>query len=142
MTINVLKLCVGAASIDDLRAWVERTAVVAPRGLRTVRITTRMAPKRVDEIVSGGSLYWVIKGAVAARQRIVAIEPFDDGGGVTRHHIVLDAEVVPVRARPCRAFQGWRYLRPEDAPADVTLTDVDSAMPAGMRRDLQELCLL
>jgi hypothetical protein len=142
MTLHVLKLCVGANSIDDLREWVAETAQPWPGGRRASRTTTRMAPKRVAEILAGGSLYWVIRGAVAARQRVLALEPFDDGGGVQRHHIVLDADVVPVRARPCRAFQGWRYLRPEDAPADIALAAIDDAMPAAMRRDLQELCLL
>lgn len=142
MTVHVLKLAVGADSLDHMKAWAVRGAAPGPKGRPAVRITTRMAPKRVDDILAGGSLYWVIKGSVAARQRILAIEPFDDASGVQRHHIVLDTEVVPVRPRPCRAFQGWRYLRPEDAPLDIVLSDVDAAIPAAMRRDLQELCLI
>jgi hypothetical protein len=142
MTVHVLKLCVGANSLDDLRDWVERTAVAGPRGRRTVRTTTRMAPKRLAEILDGGSLYWVIRGAIAARQRILAIEPVEATGAVPRHHIVLQTDVVAVRARPCRAFQGWRYLRAEDAPADIATTEADAAMPPAMRRDLLELCLL
>ena len=142
MTVHILKLAVGAASFDHLAAWAERVA--SPWGTGSAaRITTRMAPKRVDEVVDGGSLYWVIKGTVTARQRILGLEPFTDPSGISRTYILLHPDVTAVRPRPCRPFQGWRYLRPEDAPADIRgiLAD-DDAIPAAMRRDLMELCLL
>ena len=107
-----------------------------------MRITTRTAPKRVDEVLADGSLYWVIKGSVQARQRVVGIEPFNDASGVARVHILLAPDVVAVRPRPCRPFQGWRYLRADEAPVDVSAAAMDEAMPAAMRRDLLELCLL
>ncbi|MBJ3775730.1 DUF1489 family protein [Acuticoccus mangrovi] len=144
MALHLLKLAVGAASFDDLRAWAERQAAEHAAAGRSAaaRITTRMAPKRVDEVLDGGSLYWVIKGSLQARQRILAFEPFTDASGIGRIHIALHPELVAVRPRPSRPFQGWRYLRPADAPADWAVGEIDDAIPETMRRDLMELCLL
>ena len=96
----------------------------------------------MDEIVGEGSLYWVIKGRIAARQRIEAIEPFTDEDGISRCHIVLDPVVVPVQSRPCRPFQGWRYLAAKDAPADIANGEAPGDMPEAMREDLRSLGLL
>ncbi len=139
MTLHLLKLAVGAQSVDDLRVRNEGRSEGA---MRLSRITTRMAPKRADEIVGVGSLYWVVKGVVAARQVVHAIEPFKDSSGVSRVWIMLRPEVTTVRPRPCRPFQGWRYLRAEDAPEDWDLGAIDAAMPPAMRRELAELCLI
>lgn len=138
MTLHILKLCVGAPDIQDLADWQEMR-------LRTVgRIyhTTRMIPKRADEIVGKGSLYWVIKGMVSCRQKIIAIKPFEDDDGITRCNLVLDPELVAVRPQPKRPFQGWRYLKPEDAPADLPRGDGVAGMPEKMRNELAELGLL
>ena len=75
-----------------------------------------MWPKREAELVAGGSLYWVIKGLVLGRQRMLGLERFDNGDGISRCLIRLDPEVVRTLPQPRRAFQGWRYLRPDDAP--------------------------
>jgi hypothetical protein len=103
-----------------------------------------MVPKRMDEIVGGGSLYWVIKGQLCARQRLVAIRPFTDEGGIGRCHLVLEPTVVPVQPRPCRPFQGWRYLKAEDAPRDLSRDAAGdlAAMPEELRRELAQLGLL
>lgn len=142
--MHLLKLAVGADSLDHLKGWAARQADSNEKrtGRRTVSITTRSQPKRADEITAGGSLYWVIKGVLAARQPILAFEPFKDGDGIGRIRIIMGPEVTAVRPRPCRPFQGWRYLRADDAPPDWTLADIDEAMPQKMRRDLMELCLI
>lgn len=103
-----------------------------------------MVPKRADAIAGAGSLYWVIKGLVACRQPIRAIRPFVDGDGIGRCHLVLDPSVVPVEPRPCRPFQGWRYLAEADAPRDLGRDAAVSlsAMPEAMRRELAALGLL
>lgn len=144
MTVHLLKLAVGADSVAHLEAFVARQAEAARAvGDRpAARITTRMAPKRADEVTGGGSLYWVVKGLVAARQRVIAIEPFTDRTGTGRVSIVLDPSVVAVRPRPCRPFQGWRYLRAQDAPADLSTAAASDDMPPQMRRELLELCLI
>ena len=100
-----------------------------------------MVPKRRDEVLDGGSLYWVIKGFTAVRQRLIDIRPFVDKEGVPRCHLVYDKELVLVSPRPRRAFQGWRYLEPKDAPPDVR-GGASGDMPEKLRRELAELGLL
>ena len=105
---------------------------------------TRMTPKREDEILAGGSLYWVIRGEVAAREKIVALEQFRDKDGIGRCRIVMQPKVIAVSPRPMRPFQGWRYLKPDSAPADLGKTSAKgvAAMPEPLRRELRDLGLL
>ena len=145
MALHLIKLCVGADSLDDLRQWMAARMLEAKRRgapLRHAHVT-RMTPKRADEILAGGSLYWVIKGLISARQAIVGIEPFIDTDGVSRCRLWLDGEVVAVAPRPMRAFQGWRYYEAKDAPPDLDRAPPGFAeMPESMRRELAGLGLL
>ena len=145
MPLHLLKLCVGAESISDLEEWIEERMMLERRlGRPEEQIhTTRMVPKRLDEIVAGGSLYWVIKGQISARQRLTAIRPFTDGDGIGRCHLVMEPVVVPLEPRSCRPFQGWRYLAGKDAPRDIDGRSGDlGAMPEELRRELAGLGLL
>ena len=143
MALHLIKLCVGCDSVKDLEDWIlekrRRT-----RGKKTEHIhTTRMAPKRADELTGGGSIYWVIRGEVMCRQKMLAVRPFVDKAGVGRCRLVLEPKVVPVEPRPWRAFQGWRYLAAKDAPRDLDRVAPGArAMPETMRRELRELGLL
>ncbi len=123
MALHLLKLCVGAASVDDQKAWIrKRVAQNESDGRGRVHdCVTRMRPRRADELVDGGSLYWVIKGVVLARQRILKLEPRPGGDGVERTAIILQPRLHLTEPQPRRAFQGWRYLKPEDAPADIAV---------------------
>jgi hypothetical protein len=145
MPLHLLKLCVGADSIHDLESWIaERLAGMRARGEKPERFhTTRMVPKRAAELLDGGSLYWVIRGQVAARETLLDIRPFTDAEGINRCKLVLDSKVVPVMPRPYRAFQGWRYLAAHEAPADFGSSAAEIAdMPETMRRELRELGLV
>jgi hypothetical protein len=145
MTLHLIKLCVGADSLADLRGWMEaRVREAAQRGApRRHAHITRMTPKRSETLIDGGSLYWVIKGLVAARQRLVAVEPFMDAHGIGRCKLWLDGEVVAVAPRPMRAFQGWRYYEPKEAPPDLDESQPGvAAMPETLRRELASLGLL
>ena len=145
MALHLLKLCVGADSLADLHAYTAaRLAACRADGRPPVaHHTTRMVPKRVDELLDGGALFWVIKGQIAARQSLVAIEPFVDGEGVARCRLHLEPEIVAVLPRPCRPFQGWRYLPHADRPVDLAGGWAGLAvMPEAMRRELRDLCLL
>jgi hypothetical protein len=145
MPLHILKLCVGCESIADLEGWIAENEALFRRLGRDFeqKHTTRMVPKRVAEILNGGSLYWVIKGLVACRQRIVDIQPFTDGEGIGRCHLVLEPKVIPVDPRPCRPFQGWRYLTDKDRPRDLGKGAAAVAdMPEPMRRELASLGLL
>lgn len=141
----MLKLCVGAESISDLEEWIEEQMLMRRRMGRPEEQThtTRMVPKRVDELIDEGSLYWVIKGQISARQKLLAVRPFTDADGIGRCHLVLEPVVVPVAPRPCRPFQGWRYLADKDRPGDLAERGGDlGVMPETMRRELAELGLL
>jgi hypothetical protein len=120
MPLHLVKLCVGVDSVDELEDW-QRDRL---KGLRRARKTpelvhrTRQMPRRRDELLAGGSVYWVIKGMILVRQPIADLRPAEREG-VPCCDIVLAADLVPTRPQARRAFQGWRYLQPEDAPEDI-----------------------
>jgi hypothetical protein len=145
MPLHLIKLAVGAESVQDMTDWVkQRLKEKKRKGQKPEHIhTTRMVPKRADELKDGGSLYWVIKGQVSCRERILDIRPFVDKEGIGRCRVVLDGKVVPVEPRPYRAFQGWRYYPEKDAPKDLTRAAPGVAkMPEQLRRELRELGLI
>lgn len=141
MTIHIVKLCVGADSVEDLAEWQAgqiKRAKKAKAKLVAPHCGTRMWPKRVEEVLAGGSLYWVIKGVVSVRQRIIAIDHVTDHHG-ERCGLYLDANLQRTVPQPRRAFQGWRYLDPKDAPADLGATQGGANLPEHLRRQLVEL---
>jgi hypothetical protein len=145
MPLHLLKLCVGADSVADLEGWIARRSDEQRRAGQVPEHghTTRMTPKRAAELLDGGSLYWVIRGQVAARQRLLALRSFTDGDGIGRCHLVLQPDVVAVAGRPCRPFQGWRYLEAVSAPPDAGRVAPDlAALPDAVRRELRDLGLI
>jgi hypothetical protein len=145
MTLNLIKLCVGCDSIKELEARIrERLKDRRKRGeFRDHIHTTRMVPKRAEDLLSGGSLYWIIRGQVMCRQTLKDVQPFVDKEGIGRCRLVLVPKVVPVEPRPWRAFQGWRYLEAKDAPRDLDRAAPGAAaMPETLRRELRDLGLL
>lgn len=146
MALHLIKLSVGTDSIKDLQDWIDAKLKKsgAGRRARSQRIhVTRMVPKRAAELIDGGSIYWVIRGEIACRERIFDVQPFTDKDGVHRCQLVLDPKCVPVQPRPYRAFQGWRYLDPKDAPPDLgRIARGTETMPEPLRRELRELGLL
>ena len=121
MPLHLIKLAVGCESVKELKGWVaERMATAKKKGLPLRHIhVTRMTPKRDEELLAGGSLYWVIKGEIAAREKLIAIEPFRDKDGIGRCRLVMQPKVIAVSPRPMRPFQGWRYLTRGRAPPDL-----------------------
>jgi len=144
MSLNLIKLCVGADSIEDLEEWIAFRLDEKRRAGEPVEQfhTTRMLPKRGEELLAGGSLYWVIKGSVQCRQRLLDIRPFTDAEGINRCHLVLEPVVIRTGWQPRRAFQGWRYLEPKDSPPDVREGDGIATLPPKLRGELAELGLL
>jgi hypothetical protein len=134
MTIHILKLCVGAESVEDLADFQKRQIKKRKRPV----CGTRMWPKRAGDVLAGGSLYWVIKGVVLVRQRIVEIAEVRDDHGL-RCGLYLDPEIVRTSPQPRRAFQGWRYLDPKDAPPDLGDIKGGADLPEDIRRKLVEL---
>ncbi|MBS0533226.1 MAG: DUF1489 domain-containing protein [Proteobacteria bacterium] len=146
MPLHLIKLSVGTDSIADLQGWIDdKIKAQKKRGVKKPeRIhTTRMVPKRADELKDGGSIYWVIKGQILCRETIIDIRPFTDKDGIHRCKLVLDPKCVPVEPRPRSAFQGWRYLLDKEAPRDLTKAAKGAVnMPEDMRRELMQLGLL
>lgn len=138
--VNLLKLCVGADRVEDLIAWQDAHRQGWAGG-RPVHVT-RMWPKRADEVLAGGSLYWVFKGAILARQRIVGLEERVGGDGIARCALVLDPAVIRTEAAARRPFQGWRYLPPAEAPPDLARSRArEEVLPDALARALAEIGL-
>jgi hypothetical protein len=145
MPLHLIKLCVGCDSVADLEDWIkQKLKEKKKRRQKPEHIhTTRMIPKRAEELIDGGSLYWVIRGQISCREKILDIRPFTDKDGISRCRVVLDGKLVLVEPRPRSAFQGWRYFEPKDAPRDLARAAPGaSKMPEQMRRELRELGLL
>lgn len=129
--VHLLKLCVGADSIDDLADWQKSQRHRWPDGC-AVHVT-RMWPKREAEVLNGGSLYWVIKGVILCRQKIVGLDQLVGSDGISRCAIKLDPEICLTDAAPRRPFQGWRYLDPQDAPRDLPMRRKgEETLPPGL----------
>jgi hypothetical protein len=139
--LHLTKLAVGVRDIDHLRELQAERATRNP----PLRHRTRMFPRRRDEVISGGSMYWVISGSMLVRQRILDIieDQRDNGDACTG--LLLDPRLVPLAGRPTKPFQGWRYLRPDEAPSDLgrrARAKGEASLPPSLRRELQVLCLL
>ena len=145
MPLHLIKLSVGSDSVKDLEDWIrQKMKAKKKRRQKFERVhTTRMVPKRAEELLDGGSIFWVIRGQILCRERLLDIRPFIDHDGIGRCRLVLDPKLVLVEPRPFRAFQGWRYLAGMDAPRDLDRAAPGAAaMPEPMRRELRDLGLL
>ncbi|MGI9370590.1 MAG: DUF1489 family protein [Ruegeria sp.] len=139
--VNLIKLSVGSESVDSLVVWQDSYRLRFDDGLP--RHITRMWPKREAEILNGGSIYWVIKGVVQCRQRILRLDEVIGQDGIRRCGIVLDPEVHRTQNALKRPFQGWRYLKPQDTPADLPKgRSEDDALPEDMNRALADIGVL
>ncbi|NOC93806.1 DUF1489 family protein [Ruegeria sp. HKCCD6604] len=139
--VNLIKLSVGSESVDTLMAWQDSYRQRFADGLP--RHVTRMWPKREAEILNGGSIYWVIKGVVQCRQRILRLDEVIGDDGIRRCAIVLDPKLHRTQNALKRPFQGWRYLKPEDTPADLPKNrEQDDALPDDLNRALAEIGVL
>ena len=137
--MNLLKLCVGADSVEDLLDWQRSQRHHWPEG-RAIHVT-RMWPKREAEVLEG-SLYWVIKGVILCRQRILDLQEVNLGDGIPRCALVLDQEVIRTEAAPRRPFQGWRYLSPAESPRDLPKGRTkDDPLPPALAQALAEIGL-
>ncbi len=131
MPLHLIKLCVGVDTVDDLERWV------STRKKRQTHVT-RQTPRRGEEILAGGSLYWVIKGVVQCRQTVLGLEACERDG-VASCRIVLEPKLVRTEPALRRPFQGWRYLTDADAPADLKTGEGGGDLPADLQRKLIEL---
>ena len=144
--MHLIKLCVGIESPAELIAWQRHRLEVLRRSGKPAELVhrTRHMPKKRDEVLDGGSLYWVIKGVIQLRQRITDLREEMNAEGRSMCGIVFDPVLVPTRPQTRRPFQGWRYLTAADAPPDLPQAERGAieAMPAEMRAELAALALL
>ncbi len=139
--VNLIKLSVGTETVEGLAAWQRDARAQGPDGLP--RHITRKWPKRAPEILSGGSIYWVIKGLVQCRQRVMRLDEVIGEDGIRRCAIVLAPELHRTQSVQRRPFQGWRYLPPGDSPPDLPDGRQDEdALPADLNRALAEIGVL
>lgn len=146
MTLHLIKLAVGADSPESMAGYQSARAISMDGpmdGRRVVPVPTRMRPKREADLLDGGSLFWVVRGEIRVRQQLVALEGAVDGDGRAFCRILVDSRLVPVRPRPQRPFQGWRYLTAEQAPADLaTGSGGDGDLPPDLARELRGIGVL
>ncbi len=144
MALHLLKLCVGIETVDELAKWQSahlKAQIKRGKAKAELQHVTRQMPKRADEILAGGSLYWVIKGQIALRQKILELRPVTRTG--TPHcAIIYDKKLILVARRTHRAFQGWRYLKAEDAPPDARGNIGGDGLPEDLKAELVNLGLL
>jgi hypothetical protein len=146
MTVHLIKLCVGCDSIEDLATWQAERLKQMKKAREKPELFHRtfQSPKRRDELLDGGSLYWVIKGIIMVRQRLTDLREGTKDDGTPCCLLMLDRKLVPVRPTPRRAFQGWRYLAADEAPKDLAAGKADgiATMPPKLRKELAELGLI
>ena len=141
--LHLIKLCVGVDSLQELADWqAKRLKEKKAKGQKPELIhVTRQTPKRAAEILDGGSLYWVIKGQIMARQTLLELREMKKNG-VPHCGLVYDKKLVPVRPRPRRAFQGGRYFEAKDAPTDMAEIKGGKDLPENLKRELATRGLL
>jgi hypothetical protein len=143
MTLHLIKLSVGTESLEDLAAWQkQRLKDMRAKGQKPELIhVTRQTPKRAEELLDGGSIYWVVNGWIIARQRLIELRPLKKNG-IPHCGLVYDKKIMPVQWQQRRAFQGWRYLEGKDAPPDRPDGSGADQLPENLRRELADLGLL
>jgi hypothetical protein len=144
VTLHLIKLCVGVDSLDELVRWQKaRLAALKKKRAKPELVhVTRHTPKRAPELLEGGSLYWVIAGHIAARQRLLDVRPVKRKDGPPRCGLVYEPELTPTLRRSHRPFQGWRYLAAGDAPPDARSIGRGKGLPDALCVELAELGLL
>ena len=143
MTLHLVKLAVGVENVGAFENWIAlRLREARQRGEEPVyRHITRRMPTRAAELLDGGSLYWVVAGAIRVRQRLLGLEAWENGGK-SCCAIVLEANLIPTLVNPHRPFQGWRYLASENAPRDAGGGGALAAIPPHLAEELQKLGLI
>ena len=141
--LHLIKMSVGSLTFQSLNDWQKRNAFKHKTGKEVFVHGTTMRPTRFEELVDGGSIYWVVKGFIIGRNPLVAVEFDDAKQGRARCSLVCGLPMMGVSPRRHRAFQGWRYLKPADAPPDMARGKIrKSDIPAELAGELSDLGLL
>ena len=126
--VHLVKLCFGIKSVVELqnlqKERVKQGIYPQPEHL------TRSRPRRFEEVLKGGSIYWIIDGLIQVRQKIVHIENRMDSSSKKVCALVFDPVLIYVEPTPRRPFQGWRYLENSKRPKDL----INQPQPSEARR--------
>jgi len=141
MTVHILKLCVGIETVEHLMEVRKGQEHRLSDGTAYHYHMTRFRPKRAEEILDGGSIFWVVKGFIQFRQRIIGLENIKIDGAV-KCKIIMNAKIVRTESQPRRPHQGWRYLTVTDAPRDIVIGKNVADMPLELSRELREMGLI
>lgn len=143
MTVNLLKIAAGISSMSDLIERFDAYGNHDPDHGFIVPIMTRNVPRQKQALLDGGSIYWIIKGKISARSRILDLREGEDADGRRLCRIIIAADLQCVMPTKRRGFQGWRYLQVADAPPDVDIMPTDTGgQDIEMAAELKELGLL
>ncbi len=144
--INLIKLCVGAENVSDLYNWQKNRII--PKKIGNTKssatfLVTRMRPKRETEILNGGSIFWVFRGLILARQKILGIDKYIEEDSVLRCKIILDREIILTEPHQKKPFQGWRYLNQKDTPKDREIfSNTKTQLPLKIEKELSLIGIL
>lgn len=143
MALHLIKLAVGVDDLPHMKKLQDAHRKQRRQSPRSPHwVYTRNTPRRSEELLDGGSLYWVVRGVIRCRQELVGFEEdIDDEDGKKYCKIKVKRTLIQTAPRACKAFQGWRYLEPERAPPDLSQGDT-ADMPAEMAAELKRLGLL
>ncbi|MFL2801476.1 MAG: DUF1489 family protein [Paracoccaceae bacterium] len=139
--VNLIKLCVGNQNVSDLyNSQKNRIIHHEKSDLPATFFITRMRPKRENEILNGGSVFWVFKGLILARQKIIGFEDFVSKDTIKRCKIILDRKIILTDTHQKKPFQGWRYFKEQDAPKDREIFSEDKLqLPLKIEKELSEI---
>ena len=139
--MNLIKLCVGAQNVSDLYNW-QKNRLINYKGLgnNATFFITRMRPKRENDILNGGSIFWVFKGLILARQKIIGFDNFMSEDNISRCKVILNSKIILTDAYHKKSFQGWRYFSQQEAPKDREIfSDEKTQLPLKIEKELSEL---
>ena len=139
--INIIKLCVGAQNVSELFKW-QKNRIISVANLEdpVTFIITRMRPKKEEELLNGGSIYWVFKGLILARQKIIGFDNIIGADNILRCKIILNSQIILTESIQKRPFQGWRYFKQEEVPNDRELYSEDKIeIPLELQKELSEI---
>ena len=145
MTINLIKISVGIEDIDHLKRRQEQSIsnAISSGVVPEIVHYTRNTPRRANEWLQGGSIYWVIKRFIRVRQLIKDIRQVNGPKGKKSCAIILEPGIIRTEIKKFRVFQGWRYFPLNDAPADLPISSIsDNDFPEDLVNDLKELGLI
>ena len=139
--VNLIKLCVGAQNVSDLYEW-QKNRLINDKNLenRATFFITRMRPKRENDILNGGSIFWVFKGLILARQKIIGFDNFMNEDNILRCKVILDRKIILTDPYHKKPFQGWRYFSQQEAPKDREIfSNEKTQLPLKIEKELLEL---